>query len=70
LATENLNVMFEQSCETLDDIAAIKGNHAAPVLVDESLATLQDAARIARDGDRWLCSCWYSIAPETVLFPR
>ena len=49
-ATEDLNVMFEQPGETLDDIAAISGKHAAPVSVDESLVTLQDAARIARDG--------------------
>ncbi|MEM1160568.1 MAG: enolase C-terminal domain-like protein [Pseudomonadota bacterium] len=47
---ESLNVTFEQPCETLDDIAAIAGRHAAPVSVDESLVTLQDAARIARDG--------------------
>ncbi|MDU8945732.1 mandelate racemase/muconate lactonizing enzyme family protein [Ovoidimarina sediminis] len=43
-------VTFEQPCETLDDIAAIARKHAAPVSVDESLVTLQDAARIARDG--------------------
>lgn len=49
-ATEKLHVMFEQPCETLDDIAAIAPKHAAPVSVDESLVTLQDAARIARDG--------------------
>ena len=49
-ATEDLNVMFEQPGETLDDIAAISGKHASPVSVDESLVTLQDAARIARDG--------------------
>lgn len=49
-ACEDLNVMFEQPCESLDDIAAISGKHAAPVSVDESLVTLQDAARIARDG--------------------
>lgn len=49
-ACEELNVMFEQPCETLDDIAAIAGKHASPVSVDESLVTLQDAARIARDG--------------------
>ncbi len=49
-ATRDLHVMFEQPCETLDDIAAISGRHAAPVSVDESLVTLQDAARIARDG--------------------
>ncbi|PWE29364.1 mandelate racemase [Maritimibacter sp. 55A14] len=49
-ATEALNVTFEQPCESLDDIAAIAPKHAAPVSVDESLVTLQDAARIARDG--------------------
>jgi len=49
-ATEPLCVTFEQPCETLDDIAAIAGKHAAAVSVDETLVTLQDAARIARDG--------------------
>ncbi|MGR3484754.1 MAG: mandelate racemase/muconate lactonizing enzyme family protein [Paracoccaceae bacterium] len=49
-ATEELHVMFEQPCETLDDIAAIRPLHSAPVSVDESLVTLQDACRIARDG--------------------
>lgn len=49
-ATEDLNVMFEQPGETLDDIAAISHKHAAPVSVDETLVTLQDAARIAREG--------------------
>lgn len=49
-ATEDLKVMFEQPGETLDDIAAIRPFHSAPVSVDESLVTLQDAARIARDG--------------------
>ena len=49
-ATEDLQVMFEQPCETLDDIAAIRSKHAAPVSVDETLVTLQDATRIARDG--------------------
>ena len=49
-ATQDLRVMFEQPCETLDDIAAIRPLHAAPVSVDESLVTMQDAARIARDG--------------------
>ena len=49
-ATEDLKVMFEQPGETLDDIAAIRPLHSAPVSVDESLVTLQDAARIARDG--------------------
>ncbi|RED18788.1 mandelate racemase/muconate lactonizing enzyme family protein [Pontivivens insulae] len=49
-AVESLNVMIEQPCETLEDIAAISARHATPVSVDESLVTLQDAARIARDG--------------------
>ena len=49
-AVEDLNVMIEQPGETLDDIAAITSKHATPVSVDESLVTLQDAARIARDG--------------------
>lgn len=49
-ATEDLKVMFEEPGETLDDIAAIRPLHSAPVSVDESLVTLQDAARIARDG--------------------
>ena len=49
-ACEDLKVTFEQPCGTLDDIAAISGKHAAPVSLDESLVTLQDAARIARDG--------------------
>lgn len=49
-SVEDLNVMFEQPCETLDDIAAICGKHSSPVSVDEALVTLQDAARIARDG--------------------
>ncbi|MBC6438385.1 MAG: mandelate racemase [Rhodobacteraceae bacterium] len=49
-ATEDLDVMFEQPCESLDDIAAIRPLHGAPVSVDETLVTLQDASRIARDG--------------------
>ena len=49
-ATEDLNVMFEQPCETLDDIKAIREKHSAPVSIDESLVTLQDAAKIAREG--------------------
>ena len=49
-ATEDLRVMVEQPGETLDDIAAIRPLHSAAVSVDESLVTLQDAARIAREG--------------------
>ena len=49
-ATEDLCVTFEQPCDTLDDIAAIRPLHSAPVSVDETLVTLQDATRIARDG--------------------
>lgn len=48
--TEDLDVMFEQPGETLDDIAALRALHAAPVSVDESLVTLNDAVRIAHDG--------------------
>lgn len=49
-ATEDLGVMFEQPGETLEDIAAIRPLHSATVSVDETLVTLQDATRIARDG--------------------
>lgn len=49
-AVSDLRVMVEQPCETLDDIAATSGRHACPVSIDESLVTLQDATRIARDG--------------------
>jgi len=49
-SVEGLNVMVEQPLETLDDIAAIAPLHATPISVDESFVTLQDAARIARDG--------------------
>ena len=42
--------MVEQPCESLDDIAAIRPLTRVPISVDESLVTLQDAARIARDG--------------------
>ncbi|MEM9437695.1 MAG: enolase C-terminal domain-like protein, partial [Pseudomonadota bacterium] len=49
-ACEDFNVMFEQPCETLDDIAAIAPRHSSPVSIDESLVTLQDATRIAREG--------------------
>ncbi|MEM7074584.1 MAG: mandelate racemase/muconate lactonizing enzyme family protein [Pseudomonadota bacterium] len=45
-----LGITVEQPCETLDDIAAIRRVTTTPVSVDESLVTLQDAARIARDG--------------------
>ncbi len=48
-ATEDLGVMFEQPGETLDDIAAIRAKHAAPVSVDECLVTLLEGARGARD---------------------
>lgn len=49
-ACEDLNVMFEQPCETLDDIEAISRKHASPVSIDECLVTLQDATRAARGG--------------------
>lgn len=49
-ATEQAGVMFEQPCESLDDIAAIRPLHAAQVSLDECLVTLQDAVRAAREG--------------------
>lgn len=49
-ATDDLGVSFEQPGETLDDIAAIRRITRAPISVDESLVTLQDACRIARGG--------------------
>jgi L-alanine-DL-glutamate epimerase-like enolase superfamily enzyme len=49
-ATEDLRVVFEQPAETLDDIAAIRPLHAAPVSLDECLVTRRDATRAARDG--------------------
>ena len=49
-AVVDLGVTFEQPCETLDDIAALRGVTTAPISVDETLVTLQDMARIARDG--------------------
>lgn len=49
-ATAHLGVSFEQPCETLDDIEAVRRLTTSPISVDESLVTTQDAARIARDG--------------------
>ncbi|MDD9910366.1 MAG: mandelate racemase/muconate lactonizing enzyme family protein [Ahrensia sp.] len=49
-AVSEFGVTFEQPGETLDDIAQIRGVTTSPISVDESLVTLQDAARIARDG--------------------
>ncbi|WP_419907048.1 mandelate racemase/muconate lactonizing enzyme family protein [Hoeflea sp.] len=49
-AVADLGVTFEQPGETLDDIAAIREVTTAPISVDESLVTLQDACRIAREG--------------------
>ena len=49
-AVADLGITVEQPCETLDDIAAIRQVTTTPISVDESLVTLQDAARIARDG--------------------
>ncbi len=49
-SVQDLNVVVEQPGETIDDIAAIKSRHATPISVDESLVTLQDATRIAREG--------------------
>ncbi|MEO1066354.1 MAG: mandelate racemase/muconate lactonizing enzyme family protein [Pseudomonadota bacterium] len=49
-AVSDLGVTFEQPCETLDDIAEIRKVTTAPISVDETLVTLQDATRIAREG--------------------
>ena len=49
-AVAALGVTFEQPGETLDDIAEIRKVTTSPISVDESLVTLQDATRIARDG--------------------
>ena len=49
-AVADLGVTFEQPGETLDDIAAIRRLTTSPISIDESLVTLQDAARIAREG--------------------
>lgn len=49
-ATADLGITVEQPGESLDDIAAIRRTTTTPISVDESLVTLQDAARIARDG--------------------
>jgi len=49
-AVADLGVTFEQPGETLDDIAQIRKVTSSPISVDESLVTLQDAARISRDG--------------------
>ncbi|MGI9352450.1 MAG: mandelate racemase/muconate lactonizing enzyme family protein [Rhizobiaceae bacterium] len=46
----DLGVTFEQPGETLDDIAAIRKVTTSPISVDETLVTLQDACRIAREG--------------------
>lgn len=45
-----LHITVEQPGESLDDIAAIRRTTTTPISVDESLVTLQDAARIAREG--------------------
>ena len=49
-AVSTLGVTFEQPCETLDDIAEVRRVTTSPISVDESLVTLQDACRIAREG--------------------
>jgi len=49
-AVADLGVTFEQPGETLDDIAQIRKVTTSAISVDESLVTLQDATRIAREG--------------------
>ncbi|MGI9493812.1 MAG: enolase C-terminal domain-like protein, partial [Geminicoccaceae bacterium] len=48
-AVADLGITVEQPGETLDDIEAIRKVTTTPISVDESLVTLQDAVRIARD---------------------
>lgn len=49
-AVADLGVTFEQPGETLDDLEQIRRVTTSPISVDETLVTLQDAARIAHDG--------------------
>lgn len=49
-AVADLGVTFEQPGETLDDIAEIRKVTTSPISVDETLVSLQDACRIAREG--------------------
>ncbi len=49
-AVADLGVTFEQPGETLNDLEAIRKVSRSPISVDESLVTLADAVRIARDG--------------------
>jgi len=49
-AVGDLGVTIEQPCENLDDLAALRPLTRLPVSVDESLVTLVDACRIARNG--------------------
>ncbi len=49
-AVADLGITVEQPCETLDDIAALRSVTTTPISVDETLVTLQDACRIAREG--------------------
>lgn len=49
-AVADLGVTFEQPGESLEDIERIRQVTTSPISVDESLVTLQDATRIARDG--------------------
>ena len=49
-AVADLGVTFEQPGETLDDLAEVRRVTTSPISVDETLVTLQDACRIAREG--------------------
>jgi L-alanine-DL-glutamate epimerase-like enolase superfamily enzyme len=49
-AVAEFGITVEQPAETLDDIAAIRRVTTSPISIDESLVTLQDATRIAREG--------------------
>ena len=49
-AVSSPGVAIEQPCESLEDIAAVRPLTNVPISVDESLVSLLDATRIARDG--------------------
>lgn len=49
-AVADLQVVFEQPCETLDDCLAVRRLTRQPISIDERLDTLNDMTRIAVEG--------------------
>ncbi|MEM7177706.1 MAG: enolase C-terminal domain-like protein [Pseudomonadota bacterium] len=49
-AVSDLQVVFEQPCETLDDCLAVRRLTRQPISIDERLDTLADMTRIAVEG--------------------